>query len=230
MTAPHDILTQQRDGRVATPECNMPLPVEADGTIRVSFADKEVIFTQHDISITGACELRPSADESISRAKITTFLLNYNNVVIISPNPMQHFVDFASQFVWVEAAGGIAVDGEGRVVMIRRNERWDLPKGHRECGEDFETCAMREAEEETGVKIKHIVRLLTTTLHCYNLYGKWEMKYTAWYAMDAESCDLTPQSEEGIVQAEWVKAEDVANRIKNSFSTIKKVFAAFYNK
>ena len=89
---------------------------------------------------------------------------------------------------------------------------------------------MREAEEETGVKIKHIGRLLTTTLHCYNLYGKWEMKYTAWYAMDAESCDLTPQSEEGIVQAEWVKAEDVAKRIKNSFSTIKKVFAAFYDK
>ena len=127
MTEPHDILTQQGDGRVATPECNMPLPVEADGTIRVSFADKEVIFTQHEISITGACELRPLADESISRAKITTFLGNYNNVVIISPNPMAHFIDFASQFVWVEAAGGMAVDADGRVVMIRRNERWDLP-------------------------------------------------------------------------------------------------------
>ena len=229
MTEPHDILTQQGDGRVATPECNMPLPVEADGTIRVSFADKEVIFTQHEVSITGACELRPLADESISRAKITTFLGNYNNVVIISPNPMAHFIDFASQFVWVEAAGGIAVDADGRVAMIRRNERWDLPKGHRECGENFEVCAAREAEEETGVKILGVDRLLATTLHCYNLYGNWEMKYTAWYAMRAESCDLTPQSEEGIVAAEWIEPNDVAEKIKNSFSTIKKVFAAFYN-
>lgn len=228
MTEPHDILTQQRESVVATPECNMPLPVETDGTIRVSFVDREVVFTSQEIAPANSLILRPKADESVSRAKVTTFLGNYNTVIIISPNPMAHFIDFASQFVWVEAAGGIAVDADGRVVMIRRNERWDLPKGHREYGENFEVCAAREAEEETGVRIKSVDRLLATTLHCYNLYGKWEMKYTAWYAMTAEAGELMPQGEEGIVQAEWVAADDVAERIKFTFTTIKKVFAAFY--
>jgi hypothetical protein len=54
------------------------------------------------------------------------------------------------------------------------------------------------------------------------------MKYTAWYAMTAEAGELMPQGEEGIVQAEWVAADDVAERIKFTFTTIKKVFAAFY--
>lgn len=229
MTEPYNILTQPKGAAAASPQCDMPLPVEADGTIRVSFVDKEVLFTSQEIAPENSLILRPQTDETVSRAKVTTFLGNYNSVVVISPNPMAHFIDFASQFVWVEAAGGVAEDADGRVVMIRRNERWDLPKGHRECGEDFEACAAREAEEETGVRIKSVDRLLATTLHCYNLYGKWEMKYTAWYAMTAESGDLTPQGEEGIVQAEWVEVDDVAERIKSTFATIKKVFAAFYN-
>ena len=226
MTEPHDILTQQGDGRVATPECNMPLPIEADGTIRVSFADKEVIFTQHEISITGACELRPLADESISRAKITTFLGNYNKVAIITPNPLRAFEDLASQFVWVEAAGGVVRNEQDEVVMINRNGRWDLPKGHREAGESFPVCAAREAEEETGAKVDSVGRLLCTTLHCYNLYGRWELKHTAWYEMHATTVELTPQSEEGIAKAEWVALDDVTELIKDSFPTIKSVFAS----
>ena len=228
MTEPHDILTQQGDGRVATPECNMPLPVEADGTIRVSFADKEVIFTQHEISITGACELRPLADESISRAKITTFLGKYNKVALLSPSPRDLFESIAEQFVWIEAAGGVVECDEGDVVMIRRSERWDLPKGHREEGEDYATCAAREAEEETGVEVESVERLLARTIHCYQLFGRWEMKFTAWYAMRARSrTELSPQLSEGIVCAEWVRRDEIEEKISASFPTIKSVFAAF---
>lgn len=229
MTTPSDILTHKRGNIVATEESEMPLPIEADGSIRVSFADKEVIFTRDELDLKDAYVMHLAADEAIPRAKVATFLGNYNYVVVISPNPMVQFIDFASQYVWVEAAGGVVETADGRVAMIRRNERWDLPKGHREVGESFEHCAAREAEEETGVKVLSVERLLCTTLHCYNIYGKWEMKYTAWYAMRGESCELTPQREEGIVQAKWVEREQVAKQINHSFSTIKKVFAAFYN-
>ena len=88
--------------------------------------------------------------------------------------------------------------------MIRRNERWDLPKGHREMGEEFDLCAAREAEEETGVKVTSVGRLLATTLHSYNFYGKWELKLTAWYHMRGEASLLVPQQEEGIICAEWI--------------------------
>lgn len=228
MTKPYDVQINKSGNIVATAESDMPLPIEADGTIRVSFADKEVIFTSEELSLENAYILRPQSGEHISRAKVTTFLGNYNYVVVISPDSMASFIDFASQFVWVEAAGGVVASDEGSVVMIRRNERWDLPKGHREVGESFAECAAREAEEETGAKVASVDRLLCVTLHCYNLYGKWEMKYTAWYAMRAIASYLTPQREEGIIQAEWIAPSCVEEKIKTSFPTIKKVFASFY--
>lgn len=211
------------------PHClsaDVPLPVEADGTIRIWFAMRELRFasaaepTNFIVKYDGA--------ESVSRAKITTFLDNYKTVVVLAANPMEAFEAFAQQMEWVEAAGGVVENERGEVVMIRRNSRWDLPKGHREEGERFAECAAREAEEETGVVVKEVGRLLTTTLHAYNLYGKWELKLTAWYAMRAERCDLTPQQEEGIIGAEWVPRAEVAEQIKSTFPTIKAVFEAFF--
>lgn len=33
---------------------------------------------------------------------------------------------------------------------MKHPDRWDLPKGHRDPGEDDRACALRELEEETG--------------------------------------------------------------------------------
>lgn len=205
---------------------DVPLPVEEDGTIRVWFAMRELRFATcaeadaHVVQYEGA--------ESVSRAKITTFLDNYKTVVVLTSNPIVAFEAFANEMVWVEAAGGVVENEQGEVVMIRRNGRWDLPKGHRESGETFAVCAAREAEEETGVRVDEVKRLLATTLHAYNLYGKWELKLTAWYAMQGQAMALTPQHEEGIVRAEWIAKDVVKEKIKNSFPTIKTVFEAFF--
>ena len=201
------------------------LPIEDEQTIRVWFATRELCFSRHIIE--GYYTHMLASPQDISRAKIITFLENYKTVVVLTPDPMAAFEAFAEQMVWVEAAGGAVENEQGEVVMIRRNERWDLPKGHREQGESFAQCAAREAEEETGVKVDGVGRLLATTLHAYNLYGRWELKLTAWYAMQAQHCTLQPQGEEGIVCAEWVKREEIAARIKNTFPTIRTVFEAF---
>ena len=203
-----------------------PLPVEADGTIRIWFALRELRFSAK--SDPSAFVVPFEGAESVSRAKIITFLGNYKTVLVLSDNPMRAFEAFAEQMVWVEAAGGVVENERGEVVMIRRNERWDLPKGHREQDESFARCAAREAEEETGVRVDEVKRLLATTLHAYNLYGKWELKLTAWYAMQSTACELTPQQEEGIVCAEWVPAVEVKEKIKNTFPTIRTVFDAFF--
>lgn len=205
---------------------DVPLPVEEDGTIRIWFAMRELRFAS--VAEPTLFSVKYESAESVSRAKITTFLDNYKTVVVLATNPMEAFEAFASQMEWVEAAGGVVESERGEVVMIRRNSRWDLPKGHREAGETFGVCAAREAEEETGVVVKGVERLLTTTLHAYNLYGRWELKLTAWYAMRAERCDLTPQQEEGIIGAEWVAREEIAEKIKCTFLTIKAVFEAFF--
>lgn len=37
------------------------------------------------------------------------------------------------------------------VLLMRHPDRWDIPKGHLDEGEDDLTCALRETEEETGI-------------------------------------------------------------------------------
>jgi 8-oxo-dGTP diphosphatase len=54
----------------------------------------------------------------------------------------------------VEAAGGIVLDDEGRVAIVHRPryDDWSLPKGKLDAGESFEEAALREVEEETGMR------------------------------------------------------------------------------
>ena len=203
------------------------LPFESDGSLTLSFADRLLKFAS--AADEGWYGVAHTDSESISRAKIVLFLDTYKRVVVLSQNPMDSFLEFARQFVWVEAAGGVVENSAGEVVMIRRNERWDLPKGHREMGEEFDWCAQREAEEETGVKVDSVGRLLATTLHGYSFSGKWELKLTAWYAMRGESAELVPQQEEGIICAQWIKRDEIREKIKASFPTIRAVFDAFLN-
>lgn len=205
-----------------------PLPTAgADGRIRVYFADKELLFTL-EAAPEGYYAVSQYDDTNFSRAKIITFLGNYNKVAIICDDIQQAFDRLADEFIWVEAAGGVVKNSSDAVVMICRNNRWDLPKGHREEGESMVECAVREVAEETGVKVSSVERFLCATIHCYNLYGKWEMKYTSWYDMStSENTTPVPQAEEGIVAAEWVARDMIEERIKRSYPTIKSVFAAF---
>ena len=53
----------------------------------------------------------------------------------------------------VEAAGGVVVrDGKVLLVHRPRYDDWTLPKGKLDRGESFEDAALREVEEETGVR------------------------------------------------------------------------------
>ena len=56
----------------------------------------------------------------------------------------------------VEAAGGVVLDDEGRVVLVHRTryDDWSLPKGKLDPGESFEEAALREVEEETGMRCR----------------------------------------------------------------------------
>jgi 8-oxo-dGTP diphosphatase len=53
----------------------------------------------------------------------------------------------------IDAAGGVVVH-EGRVLVVHRPryDDWTFPKGKLDPGESFEEAALREVEEETGVR------------------------------------------------------------------------------
>ena len=51
-------------------------------------------------------------------------------------------------------AAGVLLFRDGRVLLIHRPNRddWSFPKGKHEAGETDEECALREVEEETGLR------------------------------------------------------------------------------
>lgn len=106
----------------------------------VYFADKAVVFTAKTPG-EGWYAVTPAPDGGISRAKVTKILESYNKAAVVTPDPGAAFGAFAAEFALIEAAGGVVVNDCGQWLMIRRNGRWDLPKGHLECGERIEECA-----------------------------------------------------------------------------------------
>ena len=193
----------------------------------VYFADKAVIFTAETPG-DGCCAVVSGSGGDVSRAKVTKILESHNCVAVVAPDPERAFAAFAEGFTPVEAAGGVVVNDRGEWLMMRRNGRWDLPKGHLECGERMEECAAREVEEETGVN-SEVVRPLCDTLHAYYFpkTGRWELKRTHWYELHTAGCDsLTPQTEEGIECVVWCTPAEVADHLRDAFPTIRCVAAA----
>ncbi|MBF8187137.1 NUDIX domain-containing protein [Nonomuraea sp. K274] len=58
----------------------------------------------------------------------------------------------------VPACGTVTVDDVGRILMQRRRDtgQWALPMGKMEIGETPSQCAVRETEEETGVRVEPV--------------------------------------------------------------------------
>ena len=132
---------------------------------------------------------------------------------------------FCAQFKEVNAAGGLVSNRRGDVLLIRRNDLWDLPKGHQESGEDISITALREVQEETGVLNLELRELICITDHCYRRNDIWHLKHTWWYDMlYTDPVDLTPQREEDITKAAWVARSGLSPYLKNTYPSIVEVF------
>jgi 8-oxo-dGTP diphosphatase len=85
----------------------------------------------------------------------------------------------------VQAAGGVVIDGDGRVVLVHRPkyDDWSLPKGKLAPGESFEEAAVREVEEETGLSCR-LVRELPSVEY---LDPKGRSKTVRYWLMKVEA-------------------------------------------
>lgn len=195
--------------------------------LTIYFQDKLLIFSNERTSAEGFV-LPASEVVSLTRAKVLNFFESHNTLLVPTPDPQAAFARFATEFSAVEAAGGVVVNGRGEWLMIYRNGRWDLPKGHVEPGESYDLCAAREIEEETGVKAQ-VLRPLCSTSHAYYFRHtqRWELKCTHWYLLrTTEQKELVPQQEEGIEQVAWCDQQSVEENLKGSYPTIRRVVAS----
>ena len=130
-----------------------------------------------------------------------------------------------AEFLEVNAGGGLVSNRRGDYLFINRNNLWDLPKGHQDPGEDIAVTALREVEEETGIKDLILKDLICITDHCYKRNGIWHLKNTWWYDMlHNDPDDLTPQTEEDITKAAWVAKSSLPPYLLNTYPSIQEVF------
>lgn len=128
---------------------------------------------------------------------------------------------FLKKFEIIQAGGGLVQNEKGDVLMIFRRGFWDLPKGKLDKGETMEECALREVEEETGLKNVRLHQLLTITYHSYEQGTHHLLKESHWYSMTAKSHDkLVAQTEEDISDIKWVKKEELVLYAKMTYPSI----------
>lgn len=124
-----------------------------------------------------------------------------------------------SEITQIRAAGGVLYCTEfssKKVLLIKRNGFWDLPKGKLEEGESIEECAVREVEEETGVREVAIESFLCDTYHEYQQNGKNYGKTTSWYLMKSgnPNFNFEPQTEEGITEVKWAEPGEAKSLVE----------------
>ena len=129
------------------------------------------------------------------------------------------------------AAGGLVTNSKAELLMIFRRGFWDLPKGKLDKGETIEACAIREVQEETGIKSLELEKFTGITLHEYfDKYLKEKViKETHWYAMKAaEGETLIPQTEEDIEEIKWVNRNELERYLELSYKNIVEVVNKYY--
>ena len=143
-----------------------------------------------------------------------------NHVVFHSDTNLV-FKELTKNFTCINAGGGLVINEKNQILFIFRNGKWDLPKGKIEANETNELGAIREVEEECGVKISKLEKKIAVTYHTYLLENKQILKSNHWFLMYADSNQkLQPQAEENIEKVEWKNIEEIDKLLENSYDSI----------
>jgi 8-oxo-dGTP diphosphatase len=103
----------------------------------------------------------------------------------------------------VRAAGGVVVrDGKLAVIHRPKYDDWTLPKGKLDPGESFEEGAIREVEEETGMRSELRAELPSTRYRD----SKGRPKLVRYWEMVSVQGEFTPTEE--VDELRWVTPEE----------------------
>lgn len=113
----------------------------------------------------------------------------------------------------VRAAGGIPVrrrETVAEVLVIHREvyDDWTFPKGKVEPGETDEACALREVEEETGLRCRLGPELPSTDYHDH----RGRPKHVRYWQLAVEGGELVPRQGE-VDDAQWLPLDEARARL-----------------
>jgi 8-oxo-dGTP diphosphatase len=126
--------------------------------------------------------------------------------------------------VVVRAAGGVVWrrgdDGEIEILLVHRPkyDDWTFAKGKCDGSEDDAACALREVEEETGLRCRLGVELPSTDY----IDPKGRPKSVRYWAMTVESGRFVPNRETDAVR--WVPFDEIDDAL--SYQRDREVVAA----
>ena len=109
------------------------------------------------------------------------------------------------------SAGGIIFRKKGggfEVLLIKDGYgRWTWPKGHIDQGEKSQDAALREVEEEVGLKDIRILGKVGRNNYFFRLKGDLIFKTVYFFLVEAEGKEKIKVQKDEIAQARWFGPE-----------------------
>lgn len=114
----------------------------------------------------------------------------------------------------VRAAGGVVCREVGdrlEVLLVHRAhyDDWSLPKGKVEEGEDDETCAEREVEEETGLRVRRLDEL--PSVRWIDRFGR--PKVSRYWRMVPVPADARAHPQHEVDEVAWLPVDEAIDRL-----------------
>jgi len=97
-------------------------------------------------------------------------------------------------------------------LLLDYGSHWDFPKGHIEAGEDPQTTAMRELQEETGIRDARLVPGFTHSMrYFYRKAGEGMVKVVIYFLAETPTGEVTLSHEHSGFA--WLPYEDALKRV-----------------
>ena len=189
--------------------------------LQIFYKEKPIIISDKKSDLKNSLIIDPELLQNLDLLKLLT-KKKINSFGVFS-NEFEIIINvFKKKFPEIIAAGGKVINNKSEILFIYRNKKWDLPKGKAEKNENISQTALREVEEETGIKNLSIIKPLDKTYHIFKRGSKNYLKSTYWFEMKSDyNGKFKPQKKEGITRVEWIGVENLSYILPKSYANIR---------
>ena len=193
--------------------------------LQIFYKEKPIIISDKKSDLKNSLIINPELFENLDLLKLLT-KKKINSIGVFS-NEFEIIINvFKKKFPEIIAAGGKVINNKSEILFIYRNKKWDLPKGKAEKNENISQTALREVEEETGIKNLSIIKPLDKTYHIFKRGKTNYLKTTYWFEMKSDyNGKFKPQKKEGITRVEWIGVENLSSILPKSYANIRLLIA-----